>query len=390
MKITVVGAGYVGVSLSALISQFHEVTCLDIDEVKVKKINDRESPIEDKELLNILQKNNINLRATLCKEQAYKKSELVIVSTPTNYDEVTNQFDVSSINNVVNDVLKFNANIPIFIKSTVPVGYTQSLIESTGKKNIYFSPEFLREGNAVYDNQYPSRIIVGGNNVDTKIFADLLKQITIKKNESIPILFMSSSEAEAVKLFSNTYLAMRIAFFNELDTYCETKDLDTVNIINGLGYDERIGKNYNNPSFGYGGYCLPKDTQQLLQNYKDVPNKIIQAIVEANTTRKDYIAAQIIKKNPSVVGIFRLVMKEGSDNFRESAIQGIMKRVKAKGIKVIIFEPILNEKTFFSSDVINDLKLFKSQSDLIIANRFHNELEDVKHKVYTRDLFRNN
>ena len=390
MKITVVGAGYVGVSLSALISQFHEVTCLDIDEVKVKKINDRVSPIEDKELLNILQKNNINLRATLCKEQAYKKSELVIVSTPTNYDEVTNQFDVSSINNVVNDVLKFNANIPIFIKSTVPVGYTQSLIESTGKKNIYFSPEFLREGNAVYDNQYPSRIIVGGNNVDTKIFADLLKQITIKKNESIPILFMSSSEAEAVKLFSNTYLAMRIAFFNELDTYCETKDLDTVNIINGLGYDERIGKNYNNPSFGYGGYCLPKDTQQLLQNYKDVPNKIIQAIVEANTTRKDYIAAQIIKKNPSVVGIFRLVMKEGSDNFRESAIQGIMKRVKAKGIKVIIFEPILNEKTFFSSDVINDLKLFKSQSDLIIANRFHNELEDVKHKVYTRDLFRNN
>ena len=390
MKITVVGAGYVGVSLSALISQFHEVICLDIDEVKVKKINDRGLPIEDKELLNILQKNNINLRATLCKEQAYKKSEMVIVSTPTNYDEVTNQFDVSSINNVVNDVLKFNANIPIFIKSTVPVGYTQSLIESTGKKNIYFSPEFLREGNAVYDNQYPSRIIVGGNNVDTKIFADLLKQITIKKNESIPILFMSSSEAEAVKLFSNTYLAMRIAFFNELDTYCETKDLDTVNIINGLGYDERIGKNYNNPSFGYGGYCLPKDTQQLLQNYKDVPNKIIQAIVEANTTRKDYIAAQIIKKNPSVVGIFRLIMKEGSDNFRESAVQGIMKRVKAKGIKVIIFEPILNEKTFFSSEVINDLKLFKSQSDLIIANRFHGELEDVKHKVYTRDLFRNN
>ena len=390
MKITVVGAGYVGVSLSALISQFHEVICLDIDEVKVKKINDRGSPIEDKELLDILQKNNINLRATLCKEQAYKKSEMVIVSTPTNYDEVTNQFDVSSINNVVNDVLKFNANIPIFIKSTVPVGYTQSLIESTGKKNIYFSPEFLREGNAVYDNQHPSRIIVGGNNVDTKIFADLLKQITIKKNESTPILFMSSSEAEAVKLFSNTYLAMRIAFFNELDTYCETKDLDTVNIINGLGYDERIGKNYNNPSFGYGGYCLPKDTQQLLQNYKDVPNKIIQAIVEANTTRKDYIAAQIIKKNPSVVGIFRLIMKEGSDNFRESAVQGIMKRIKAKGIKVIIFEPILNEKTFFSSEVINDLKLFKSQSDLIIANRFHDELEDVKYKVYTRDLFKNN
>ncbi len=390
MKITVVGAGYVGLSLSSLISQFHEVVCLDIDQKKVDMINKRLCPINDLELNHIFKNKKINLIATLDKKLAYKYSDIIIISTPTNYDERTNQFDVSSIERVVNDIIEIDRNIPIFIKSTVPVGFTEKLCKMTNKKNIYFSPEFLREGQAVNDNLYPSRIIVGGNTKEAKKFSDLLVQISkIQKNE-VPVLFMNSKEAEAVKLFSNTYLAMRIAYFNEMDTYSELRNLDIRSIIKGVGYDTRIGNYYNNPSFGYGGYCLPKDSQQLLANYKDVPNNIIKAIVEANSTRKDFIAAQILKKKPKIIGIFRLSMKEGSDNFRESSVQGVMKRLKAKGLEVIIYEPDLKDKNFFGSKVINNLTDFLNLSDIIVANRYSGDLDEVSEKVYTRDLFQEN
>lgn len=390
MKITVVGAGYVGLSLSALLSQFHEVTCLDIDDIKVEKINKRTPPLDDADLINIFNDSNILLNATSNKEIAYKSADLVIISTPTNYDMSTNQFDVSSIENVITDILKINNKIPVFIKSTVPVGFTLKLRKNTKKENIFFSPEFLREGKAIYDNQYPSRIIVGGNTVEAKKFADILLEVSLIKADKVPVEFMDSAEAEAVKLFSNTYLAMRIAYFNELDTYCEMHNLDSKKIIKGIGYDPRIGNYYNNPSFGYGGYCLPKDSKQLLQNYENVPNNIIRAIVEANTTRKDFISSQIIKKNPKVVGIYRLVMKEGSDNYRESSILGVMRRIKSSGIKVIIYEPNLLKDIFLESKVFFDLDEFIQNSDLIIANRNSPDLQHVSEKIYTRDLFQTN
>ncbi len=390
MKITVVGAGYVGLSLSALLSQFYEVTCLDIDDIKIEKINKRISPLDDADLINILNDSNIRLNATSNKEIAYKNADLVIIATPTNYDMATNQFDVSSIENVIIDILKINNKIPVFIKSTVPVGFTLKLRKNSKKENIFFSPEFLREGKAVNDNQFPSRIIVGGNTVEAKKFADMLLKVSLIKSDKVPVEFMESAEAESVKLFSNTYLAMRIAYFNELDTYCEMHNLDSKKIIKGIGYDPRIGNYYNNPSFGYGGYCLPKDSKQLLQNYKNVPNKIIKAIVEANTTRKDFISSQIIKKKPKVVGIYRLVMKEGSENYRESSILGIMRRVKSSGIKVIIYEPNLYKGMFLESKVFSDLDEFIQTSDLIIANRNSPDLQHVSEKIYTRDLFQQN
>ncbi len=390
MKITVVGAGYVGLSLSALLSQFYDVTCLDIDDIKVEKINKRISPLDDADLINIFNDTNIRLNATSNREIAYKSADLVIIATPTNYDMATNQFDVSSIENVIIDILKINNKIPVFIKSTVPVGFTLKLRKNSKKENIFFSPEFLREDKAIYDNQYPSRIIVGGNTVEAKKFADILLEVSLIKADKVPVEFMESAEAESVKLFSNTYLAMRIAYFNELDTYCEMHNLDSKKIIKGIGYDPRIGNYYNNPSFGYGGYCLPKDSKQLLQNYENVPNNIIRAIVEANTTRKDFISSQIIKKKPKVVGIYRLVMKEGSDNYRESSILGVMRRIKSSGIKVIIYEPNLLKDVFLESKVFFDLDEFIQNSDLIIANRNSPDLQHVSEKIYTRDLFQTN
>lgn len=390
MKITVVGAGYVGLSLSALLSQFYDVTCLDIDDIKVEKINKRISPLDDADLINIFNDTNIRLNATSNREIAYKSADLVIIATPTNYDMATNQFDVSSIENVIIDILKINNKIPVFIKSTVPVGFTLKLRKNSKKENIFFSPEFLREDKAIYDNQHPSRIIVGGNTVEAKKFADILLKVSLIKADKVPVEFMESAEAESVKLFSNTYLAMRIAYFNELDTYCEMHNLDSKKIIKGIGYDPRIGNYYNNPSFGYGGYCLPKDSKQLLQNYENVPNNIIRAIVEANTTRKDFISSQIIKKNPKVVGIYRLVMKEGSDNYRESSILGVMRRIKSSGIKVIIYEPNLLKDVFLESKVFFDLDEFIQNSDLIIANRNSPDLQHVSEKIYTRDLFQTN
>ena len=390
MKITVVGAGYVGLSLSALLSQFYDVTCLDIDDIKVEKINKRISPLDDADLINIFNDTNICLNATSNREIAYKSADLVIIATPTNYDMATNQFDVSSIENVIIDILKINNKIPVFIKSTVPVGFTLKLRKNSKKENIFFSPEFLREDKAIYDNQHPSRIIVGGNTVEAKKFADILLKVSLIKADKVPVEFMESAEAESVKLFSNTYLAMRIAYFNELDTYCEMHNLDSKKIIKGIGYDPRIGNYYNNPSFGYGGYCLPKDSKQLLQNYENVPNNIIRAIVEANTTRKDFISSQIIKKNPKVVGIYRLVMKEGSDNYRESSILGVMRRIKSSGIKVIIYEPNLLKDVFLESKVFFDLDEFIQNSDLIIANRNSPDLQHVSEKIYTRDLFQTN
>lgn len=388
MKITVVGTGYVGVSLAALLAQYHDVTALDVDEKKVKLINDRVPTIEDQDLKLIFTKKNLKLKSTTDLNEAYIDSEFVIICTPTNYDIKTNEFDTSTVENCINETLEINSKASIFIKSTIPVGFTNKVREKFNYKNIYFSPEFLREGKSLIDNIKPSRIIVGGFSEQAKMFADLLMEISDKKN--IPVEFMESSEAEAVKLFANTYLAMRISFFNELDTYCETKKLSTKEVIKGIGHDPRIGNFYNNPSFGYGGYCLPKDTQQLLKNYSSVPNNIISATVAANTTRKNYIAEQIINKNPRTVGVYRLTMKHSSDNFRDSAIQGIMKRIKAKGINVIVYEPYLFENLFFNSKVENDLKKFKSSSDLIIANRFDEELRDVIDKVYTRDLFGEN
>ena len=388
MKLTIVGTGYVGLSLATLFSRYHSVIALDIDKEKVKKINDRIAPIEDDELTTMFISKDLDLESTTIIKKAYEGSKIVIICTPTNYDPKTNEFDTSSVESCIKDALSINNKASIFIKSTIPVGFTETMRKKFNTRNIYFSPEFLREGKAIIDNKKPSRIIVGGLSDEAKVFANLLLEISELKD--IPVELMDSSEAEAVKLFANTYLAMRISFFNELDTYCESKQLNTKEVIKGICHDPRIGNFYNNPSFGYGGYCLPKDTQQLLKNYSSVPNNIISATVSANTTRKDYIAEQIIKKNPEVVGVYRLTMKHNSDNFRDSAIQGIMKRIKAKGIEVIIYEPYLLEDAFFNSKVEKNLSQFKSSSDLIVANRFDEELRDVIHKVYTRDLFGEN